>query len=488
MSLLVEQMENATTITSDANAIDDTAIALKYDLLLAKCTAMVCMFLATVVLGSLPYVLNHYFQWTKKNATMRTARLVQCLLHFGGGVLLATTLIHLLPEVQEVIEHLQGCHQLPEVEFPLAETLICAGFFLMYFIEECIHNFLHRYQTHSKNAEQQVDVANAAFQRGHSIRNSVLMKAQRLQEQLKEEEEEKKEKKEHNSIIDHHQFLYPHDHLHRHEHEHHIHQRIEDLNNPNNSEDSGCDTSQKELNVLNVLPPQKSIASHLHNDYELRIAVIEHDAQHDHNHNHNYNQQNNFHKRADVNCQPINNAKDCHTHSHNYHATPGGHSHLPPAGNPDDNLLSSSLRGLFIVVALSLHEIFEGLAIGLEDSASSVWFLFAAVSAHKLVLAFCIGVELIVAQTRLLLVVIYTVTFAVVSPLGILVGILVTSEESGDELTEGMVSFVLQGLACGTLLYVVFFEILSKQHSGLSAFVAMLCGFLVMFGLQMIGK
>lgn len=117
-----------------------------------------------------------------------------------------------------------------------------------------------------------------------------------------------------------------------------------------------------------------------------------------------------------------------------------------------------------------------------------MWFLFAAVSAHKLVLAFCIGVELIVAQTRLLLVVIYTVTFAVVSPLGILVGILVTSEESGDELSEGMVSFVLQGLACGTLLYVVFFEILSKQHSGLSAFVAMLCGFLVMFGLQMIGK
>lgn len=51
---------------------------------------------------------------------------------------------------------------------------------------------------------------------------------------------------------------------------------------------------------------------------------------------------------------------------------------------------------------------------------------------------------------------------------------------------------LLQGLATGTLLYVVFFEILERQraggHSGLRQYLAVLVGFLVMFGMMFIGK
>jgi len=126
------------------------------------------------------------------------------------------------------------------------------------------------------------------------------------------------------------------------------------------------------------------------------------------------------------------------------------------------------------------------MAIGLESSASSVWFMFGAVSAHKLVLAFCVGVELIVARTRMTLAVLYVLTFAVVSPLGIGIGILINH---GQETTgPSLVSAILQGFACGTLIYVVFFEILSKNRSGLRAYLALFVGFLVMFGLQQLSK
>lgn len=47
-----------------------------------------------------------------------------------------------------------------------------------------------------------------------------------------------------------------------------------------------------------------------------------------------------------------------------------GHSHL--ATESDDTVVAA-LRGLLIVLALSIHELFEGLAVGLESSTRSVW-------------------------------------------------------------------------------------------------------------------
>ena len=47
---------------------------------------------------------------------------------------------------------------------------------------------------------------------------------------------------------------------------------------------------------------------------------------------------------------------------------------------------------------------------------------------------------------------------------------------------------VFQGLASGTLLYVVFFEILHKHREGLFQYLSIILGFSVMFGLQMLSK
>ena len=54
------------------------------------------------------------------------------LLCFGGGVLLATTMIHLLPEINH---SLSDSAEKLGLEF-LPELVVCSGFFLIYLVEE----------------------------------------------------------------------------------------------------------------------------------------------------------------------------------------------------------------------------------------------------------------------------------------------------------------------------------------------------------------
>ena len=66
------------------------------------------------------------------NAGSRHTFLTSFLLCFGGGVLLATSLIHLLPEISH---NLESSAERLELEF-LPELVLCAGFFLIYLVEE----------------------------------------------------------------------------------------------------------------------------------------------------------------------------------------------------------------------------------------------------------------------------------------------------------------------------------------------------------------
>lgn len=80
------------------------------DALMAKVITMVCLFSISMVVGCLPLLLSLKFDWFKAgDGNMRDSnKVVMGMLAFGGGVLFATTFMHLLPEVDENIELLQG--------------------------------------------------------------------------------------------------------------------------------------------------------------------------------------------------------------------------------------------------------------------------------------------------------------------------------------------------------------------------------------------
>ncbi|XP_026466508.1 zinc transporter ZIP3-like [Ctenocephalides felis] len=363
------------------------------DVMLAKGVAMISLFTLSMICGIIPMKLNsclkskqndskgkrcskqHHEDSLERSApdveqrkiqeptTFKKPRIVQLLLNFGGGVLMATTFLHLLPEVKENVEALSENGHIPELPFQLAELLMCFGFFIMFLIDESVHVYIHRRER-----------INAAMHRAG--------------------EDEK----------------------------------LEDIFNRNLSfRKRGKDNSFCQQSTCT------NIDQNL-NDNCGEICVIS--------------------GKNDVKA--------------------------PPKHIDKEDALVKNVRGLLIVLALSVHELFEGLAVGLSSSTSNVYYLFGAVSAHKLVIAFCIGIELVSSNLKTKLVIAYIFTFAVVSPLGIGLGLVVSSSAA-----QGLPTTILQGMACGTLLYVVFFEILLPSvQGGLLQYIAVLIGFLIMFGLQ----
>lgn len=77
---------------------------------------------------------------------------VSLCLSLGGGVLLATCFIHMIPEVRHAIESHSGpaAHQ-----FPFTELLVCIGFFIVYIVEESVRHCLQTRQC-TKSGEREL--------------------------------------------------------------------------------------------------------------------------------------------------------------------------------------------------------------------------------------------------------------------------------------------------------------------------------------------
>lgn len=129
------------------------------------------------------------------------------------------------------------------------------------------------------------------------------------------------------------------------------------------------------------------------------------------------------------------------------------HSHEIPT--------NSSLRSLLLLVALSLHSVFEGLAIGLQKSVDEVLQIFAAVVLHKCVIAFGLSLNMVQSKLRTGVCITLALVFCSMSPIGLGIGMGVM--EFSDKLQAAVLSGCLQGIACGTFLYVTFFEVLPHE-------------------------
>ena len=59
-----------------------------------------------------------------------------------------------------------------------------------------------------------------------------------------------------------------------------------------------------------------------------------------------------------------------------------------------------AFRGFLIVLAISLHSVFEGMAMGLGGKASQIWYLCFAIAIHKFIIAFCVGLQVNTGQKK----------------------------------------------------------------------------------------
>ena len=66
------------------------------------------------------------------------------------------------------------------------------------------------------------------------------------------------------------------------------------------------------------------------------------------------------------------------------------------------------------------------MAIGLEETDTGVWKLLMAVSIHAVPIVFCVGTDMISSGVKKVKMIVYMIVLSINTPIGILIGILVT--------------------------------------------------------------
>lgn len=120
----------------------------------------------------------------------------------------------------------------------------------------------------------------------------------------------------------------------------------------------------------------------------------------------------------------------------------------------------TNLRNFIMLLALSIHMVFDGLELGLLDKENKVWSVLLALSIHKILILFSMGVKMR-ESTTFVKFAISMLFLSAVSPVGIGMGILMKSQE--ESIAVLRTSAVLQSFAVGTFVYVTFFEILLRE-------------------------
>ncbi|KAI4460020.1 b-lymphocyte antigen-related [Holotrichia oblita] len=340
---------------------------LKMNLIEAKITAMIALGLGSLAMGLLPLLLTRF---SRNNHPL----FLSTLLCFGAGVLLSTSMVHMLPEIRESLGNF--------VDY--AELFFCGGFFILYFIDEMVHLFKTQQHERATQNENKPLIQNS--RRRHST--------------------------------------------------------------------GACNTygtTGDETQLLN----QPS-----------------------------YNP--NYQSRDDVSTAAVASTSYSDLHTHNI--TSHNPSQLCHIGHhaPCRTTNTSSLS---LIVALTVHAILEGLAVGLEDSTSQVLLMLAAIASHKLVVGFCFGAELSSSNTTTPCQYFTAIIlFSFGSVLGIVIGLSITDL---NERLPILLIPVLQAFAGGTLLYITVSEVLpreraqwhqihEKKTAGIFQFIAVGIGFTVM--------
>ena len=140
----------------------------------------------------------------------------------------------------------------------------------------------------------------------------------------------------------------------------------------------------------------------------------------------------------------IHHPHDNHHHHHHHHHGEGLHFH------------HSSLRSVMLLLALSFHSVFEGIAIGLQDNAGQFLSIVIAVMVHKTVIAFSLGLNIAQSDLNFKSFIISNIIFSLASPLGVGVGILMT------DLPQSLMRDICNGTLQGK--YVPEFLLLNTKY------------------------
>lgn len=142
--------------------------------------------------------------------------------------------------------------------------------------------------------------------------------------------------------------------------------------------------------------------------------------------------------------------------------------------------------GVVAFLGLSIHTLFDGVALGSSFIAGIGMVVFLAIIAHKIPSSLALGTILVHAGYRRRTVLLLLLAFALTVPLGAGIYFAIDSHLEIEGLTAWVLAF-----SAGTFLYLALADLLPQVHrkSGLRlpTISALVIGVLVMYGLRFLG-
>ncbi|CAG5133593.1 unnamed protein product [Candidula unifasciata] len=367
------------------------------DKLTAKLITLAVLIVLTVIFSVIPYFL--VLRGSRSLVpNRRRDKVIAALNCFGGGVFLGTLLLHLMIEGSAEFDAYKSKAGW-KTEFPLFNIFVAGGFFAVAFIEYFMHSRLHNRKSGKVNCSPSAEQSQEPGGVSEGQYGAVGGQGKPLESRA----------------------------------------RCPTLNQKADNAEFGHHESDS------LLPGR-----HHHNHYEsaaVKADCVAADG-------------NSRSKVTDTNSQGKHGHQNCDIEViHSDPVTIGSESVTGISEIIAE--IPDGLRAFLLLFALSFHTIFDGLAVGLQDSISAIWQVFTAIAIHKSIIAFCLGLELFKCHPdqpwRAFS---WICFFSLMSPIGIGLGIGLTSGGI-DDLARLLSSSILQGLAAGTFLYVTFLEILS---------------------------
>jgi zinc transporter 1/2/3 len=160
---------------------------------------------------------------------------------------------------------------------------------------------------------------------------------------------------------------------------------------------------------------------------------------------------------------------------------------LDHGGDPEATVISAAASGAafpyLLLLTLSIHSVIAGLALGTQGSASGFTIILVAILAHKGSAAFALGVSMHRTGIPRPRAVPLILGFAAMTPLGVLLGVLLTAFATSD--AEARFEVWFDAIAAGTFLYIGALDIIREEfiparHGRRRRFLAAGTGLLVM--------
>lgn len=367
------------------------------DLIVTKIIVAILFGSLRFLFGILPLKIYAFLKkWEKQEARAafineKRHQQVQCALamcqSFGGGVLFATCLLHMMPEVHESVEELKN-YTKTQTDYPFSQLIVCVGFLLIYFIEEASNWLI------SKVPQEPVCIRNITTAGSNKV-SPKTEESETAESNIFVIEDPLEEKALSDNVS--------------------VNSMVQMENEKNLKKSQEEDDSMPEIEETEVVD-------------EVREEQVK-------------------------------------TKQHLF-------------------------RGIVVILALCLHAVLEGLAIGLQNSMSNIWYLFTAVSIHSATIMFYVGFELLLSRTKKITILIHIIILSVASPLGITVGLLITLNYNMNTKAKSAAVVFLEGLSAGTVLYITFFEVLNREKERrvfrMRRAICIVSGFLLMAFLQCI--